>query len=117
MEGLYVANTLVFALGSILFFILLRIVVSPIIGAATAILFLALPSSLWIAGISLSEPLAMTLLLAVPSLASSGMHRSRWPIAAILLAAMIVRVDSAVPTLGTITAALLVGAAVPHVPV
>jgi hypothetical protein len=113
IDGLYVANAFIFALGSLLLFRLLRIVANPAIAIATAILFLALPSSLWIAGISLSEPLAMTLLLAVPLLASSGMNRSRLLIAVVLLAAMLVRIDSALAALGTIAAALLVGVASP----
>ena len=76
VEGIYAANSVVFALGGILFFLLLRLVVSPPIAVATTMLLLALPSSLWIGGICLSEALAMALLLAVPVLGSSGAKRS-----------------------------------------
>lgn len=95
IDGLYAANAIVFALGGLLLFLLLRRIVAPGIAVAATCLFLALPSSIWIAGISLSEPMAMALLLAVPLLAGAGIYRSRWRIAALLLAATLVRMDSA----------------------
>ncbi|MEO8565964.1 MAG: hypothetical protein ABI541_06235 [Betaproteobacteria bacterium] len=113
IQGVYAANALVFALGGLLFFVLLRRLVAPGIALAGTCLFFALPSSLWIAGISLSEPLAMTLLLAVPLLGSAGIYRSRWRVAAILAAATLVRMDAALLIPAAIAAAMLAGAATP----
>lgn len=117
IEGLYAANAAVFAFGGLLLFVLLRRLVVPGIAVAATCVFLALPSSLWIAGISLSEPLAMTLLLAVPLVGSAGLDRSRWRIAALLAAATLVRMDAALLIPVSIVAAMFacVGASTPPV--
>lgn len=100
VEGMYAANVLVFALGGVIFFVQTRLVAAPVISAAAALLLWALPISLWMAGISLSEPLAMALLLAIPVVATARKRR-RALIAALAIAAMLVRVDAVivVPTL------------------
>jgi hypothetical protein len=113
IDGLYAANAIVFALGGLLLFLLLRRIVAPGIAVAATCLFLALPSSIWIAGISLSEPMAMLLLLAVPLLAGAGIYCSRWRIAALLLAATLVRMDSALLIPALIAATMLACAAMP----
>jgi len=107
IEGLYAANSLVFALGGLLFFLLLRCFVPPAMAAAATLLLYALPSSLWIAGISLSEPIAMTLLLAVPLFGASGASQSRWRIAAILVAATLIRIDAVLAVPSAMAAVLL----------
>lgn len=113
IDALYAANAIVFALGGLLLFLLLRRIVAPGIAVAATCLFLALPSSIWIAGISLSEPMAMALLLAVPLLAGAGICRSGWRIAALLLAATLVRMDSALLIPALIAAAMLAYVAMP----
>ncbi len=95
VEGLYATNAAVFALGGVIFFLLTRLVASPVISAAAALLLLALPASLWIAGISLSEPLAMALLLAIP-LVVTARERRQWLVPTLVIAAMLVRVDSVI---------------------
>lgn len=111
IEGIYAANSVAFALGGLLFFVLLRCIVQPIVALAATVLLFLLPSSIWIAGSSLSEPLAMTLLLAVPLFAAGGTRRSGWPIAAILTAATLVRIDAALGVPATIAAVILAGGA------
>ena len=113
IEGVYAANAVVFALGGLLFFVLLRRLATPAIGLAGACFLFALPSSLWIAGISLSEPFAMILLLAIPLLGNAGAYRSRWRIAAVLAAATLVRMDAALLIPASISAAMLAGVARP----
>ena len=113
IEGVYAANAAVFALGGLLFFLLVRCVAHPAIAVAASILLFALPSSLWISGISLSEPLAMSLLLGVPLLAASGAKRSGLLVAAILLAATLARIDAAIAVPATMAAALLACVAAP----
>jgi len=113
IDGLYAANAIVFALGGLLLFLLLRRIVAPGIAVAATCFFLALPSSIWIAGITLSEPIAMSLLMAVPLLAGAGMYRSRWRIAVLLLAATLVRIDSALLIPALITATMLACVAMP----
>lgn len=107
IDGLYAANAIIFAFGGLLLFLLLRRIVAPGIAVVATCFFLALPSSVWIAGISLSEPMAMALLLAVPLVAGSGIYRSRWRIAALLLAATLVRMDSALLIPALIAATML----------
>ena len=107
IEGLYAANSLVFAFGGFLFFLLLRCIVPPAMAVGATLLLYALPSSLWIAGISLSEPLAMTLLLAVPLFGASGANQSRWRIAAILVAATLIRIDAILAVPSAMAAVLL----------
>ena len=111
MEGVYAANSVVYALGGMLFFVLLRLVVHPAIAVAATALLFALPSSLWIARNSLSEPMAMMLLLAIPLFAAAGIQRSAWPIAVILTAGSLVRIDAALGVPATIAAAILTGGA------
>jgi len=106
LEGLYNANAAIFAFGGLLFFLITRCVAGPVIGMAATLLLFALPSSLWISGMSLSEPLAMTLLLSLPLLAISG-ARARWPMAGIMLAAVLVRIDTAIAAPAVMAAALL----------
>src|SRR6185295_12178424 len=81
--------------------------VPPAMAAAATLLLYALPSSLWIAGISLSEPIAMTLLLAVPLFGASGASQSRWRIAAILVAATLIRIDAVLAVPSAMAAVLL----------
>ena len=107
IEGLYAANSLVFAFGGLLFFLLLRCFVPPAMAVAATLLLYSLPSSLWIGGISLSEPLAMTLLLAIPLFGASGANRSRWRIAAILVAATLIRIDAILAVPSAMAAVLL----------
>ena len=107
IQSLYATNSVVFALAGLLFFLLLRLIVRPAIAVAATILLFALPSSVWIAGISLSEPLAMMLLLAVPLLGASGLYRSCWPIVALLAAATLTRLDSSLAVPAVMGAALL----------
>jgi hypothetical protein len=113
IDGVYAANALVFAWGGLLLFLLLRRIAAPGIAVVATCFFLALPSSIWIAGISLSEPLAMSFLLAVPLLAAAGIYRSRWRIAALMLAATLVRMDSALLIPVLIIVAMLVCVATP----
>jgi hypothetical protein len=113
IEGVYAANAAVFAFGGLLFFLLVRCVAHPAIAVAASIVLFALPSSLWISGISLSEPLAMSLLLGVPLLAASGATRSGLLVGAILLAATLVRIDAAIAVPVTMAGALLAGVAAP----
>ncbi len=107
VDGVYAANSVIFALGGLLFFALLRCIVPAGIAIAGTLLLFALPSSLWIAGISLSEPMTMTLLLAVPLFSMFGMKRSQWLIAAVVTGASFVRIDAALAVPATIAAALL----------
>jgi len=105
--GLYAANAVVFAWAAVLYYMLVRALVGRTLAAGATLALLALPSSLWMGGISLSEPLAMALLLCVPLLAIRGLERSRWAIAAVMLAAGLVRLDSTVVLPAIVAAALL----------
>lgn len=96
IEGVYVANAVVFALGAVIFFLLARLVSGSSIAGAATLLMLVLPSSLWIAGITLSEPLAMMLLLAIPLFVATAHGAGRRIVSALLVAAALVRVDSIV---------------------
>jgi hypothetical protein len=96
IEGVYAANAVVFALGGMIFFLLARLVSGAVIAGAATLLLLALPSSLWIAGISLSEPLAMMLLLAIPLFVATARGTGRRLVGALFVAAVLVRVDSIV---------------------
>ncbi|HKW80600.1 MAG TPA: hypothetical protein VJQ49_06300, partial [Casimicrobiaceae bacterium] len=96
-----------FALGAAIFFLLVRLVAGAAIGAAATLLLLVLPSSLWIAGITLSEPLAMAFLLALPLFAAATRGRGRYLVGALLVAAALVRVDSIVAVPLVMAAVLL----------
>lgn len=94
--ALHSANALVFALGALLLFPVLRRRAGTALATASVITLLALPSSLWIAGISLSEPFAMVIWLATMGIyASPTDHARRW-VPAMVFAASTVRIDASV---------------------
>lgn len=107
IEGVYAANAVVFALGAVICFLLARLVAGGAIASAATLLLLALPSSLWIAGISLSEPFAMMLLLAIPLFVATARGPRGRLAGALLAAAALVRVDSIVATPIVMAALLL----------
>lgn len=90
--ALHAANAPVFLLGALLLYPVLRRAVGRALAAGAAIALLALPSSLWIAGISLSEPLAMMMWLTTIALFSLGARRERW-IPYVVFAASMIRLD------------------------
>ncbi|MHB8494840.1 MAG: hypothetical protein ACYC9Z_01295 [Casimicrobiaceae bacterium] len=106
LEGIYSANAIVFAVGSVLLFAMIRIFAGSVSAVLATVLFLSLPSSLWIAGVSLSEPFAMTLLLAVPLLATGRPRYGHGIVAAITAAAILIRIDAALLVPIAIAAAL-----------
>ena len=107
IEGVYAANAAVLALGAVIFFLLARLVSGGVIAGAATLLLMALPSSLWIAGITLSEPLAMMFLLAIPLFISNARRAVGCLVGALLVAAALVRVDSIVATPIVMAAILL----------
>jgi hypothetical protein len=111
--GLFGANAFVFALGAVGFFLLARQLAGPVLAVAATAALCTLPSSLWVAGISLSEPLAMTLLLAIPLVAFAGPRRAQWPCAALLFGSALVRIDALLALPAMLLAAVLVRSAAP----
>jgi hypothetical protein len=112
MEGLYKANAAIFALGGLVLFILVRLLSGSVIGLAAMLVLFSLPSALWISGISLSEPFAMTLLLGVPMFAASK-TRGYAMLAVVVLAASLIRIDSAIAVPMIMAAAVLASLASP----
>ncbi len=112
-SGLFGANALVFAIGALVFFLLARQIATPILAAAATVALCTLPSSLWIAGISLSEPLAMALLLAIPLVAFADPERARWPCAVLLFGSALVRIDALLALPAMLLAVVLVRSAAP----
>lgn len=107
--GVYSANAVVFAVGAMLFFGVARLFVGPLAATTAALVLLTLPSSLWIAGISLSEPLAMMLLFAIPLLGAVGTRTGDALVALATLAAILVRIDAAI-VVPIVTLAMLLAA-------
>lgn len=95
IDGIFSTNAIVFAVGAVLFLGVARLVIAPLAAVAATLVLLSLPSSLWIAGITLSEPLAMTLLLAIPLLCAIGKRAGDVLAAVVTLAAILVRIDAA----------------------
>ncbi len=91
--ALHAANALVFPLGAMLLYPVLRRPVGAILACASVVTLLALPASLWIAGVALSEPLAMMMWLAMMALLALGGSRGRRWVPALVFAAATVRID------------------------
>lgn len=92
VTALHAANAAVVLLGAWLLHPILRCLVGEILATAAVLALLALPSSLWVAGIALSEPLAMVMLLTAIALFGRGYRRDGC-VAAIVIAAILVRLD------------------------
>jgi len=90
--ALHAANAPVFLLGALLLYPILMRSVGRTLAAGAAIALLALPTSMWVAGISLSEPLAMVMWLTTIALFSLGGRRERW-IPYVIFAASMIRLD------------------------
>ncbi|MEP6656920.1 MAG: hypothetical protein ABJC33_06770, partial [Betaproteobacteria bacterium] len=112
-QAVFRANAVVFALGGLAFYSLLRMLLPPLGAAALTVLLFGLPASLWIAGISLSEPLSMLFMIALPLVAASGVERSRLPIGILLFSAALVRIDAAIAIAACIGAAIVAAAGRP----
>lgn len=99
---LYGANAIVMGASVLLVFAVARRLTDEHIALGASILFASTPLSVWIARISLSEPLALFLLLLLPLASFSATKRSRSGVQVlVLLGACCVRVDAivAVPAL------------------
>lgn len=112
IEGLYRANAAIFALGGLVFFCLARLLTRSVIALGATLVLFSLPSTLWIGGISLSEPLAMTLLLGVPLFAVSK-KRCHLSVGVVVLAASLARIDAAIAAPLIMAAAVAAGLAAP----
>jgi hypothetical protein len=88
------ANVAFVGAGALLFERAVRPLVGPAISAGGAVALLALPSSLWIAGVTLSEPLAMLAWLALLSLVAQWRRLPPLPIAVLLFAFATIRIDA-----------------------
>ena len=93
LAALHAANAPVFLLGALLLYPILRPVAGRTLATGAAIALLVLPSSVWIAGIALSEPLAMLAWLTAIALFMLGRRGQRW-IPLVVFAATIVRLDA-----------------------
>ncbi|HKP67503.1 MAG TPA: hypothetical protein VJX31_12805, partial [Casimicrobiaceae bacterium] len=93
LGALHAANAPVFLLGALLLYPILAPAVGRTLASAAVIALLALPSSLWIAGIALSEPLAMLASLTTVALFASSRQGRRF-VAFVVFAASIVRLDA-----------------------
>lgn len=92
--ALHAANALTFVVGAMLLYPVLRRSAGSAFATASVVTLLALPTSLWIAGISLSEPLAMVVWLAMMALfALRERCALRWT-AFLVFAAATVRIDA-----------------------
>lgn len=98
---LYGANALVMGASVILVFAIARRLTDSWLALGAAALFASIPLSVWIARISLSEPLALFLLLMLPFVTLVGGRRSLGLLPLIIIGACGVRVDMivAVPAL------------------
>ena len=94
LEAAYATNAAVVALAGLVLFVLARALYHSAIALGAAVAFYLLPSSIYIAGITLSEPLAGALLLLLPVLAMAGARRAAIPAAVVLLSAALVRIDA-----------------------
>jgi hypothetical protein len=94
LAALPLANVTLFAAGAVLFYPTLRAVSDRALAAAGAVALLALPSSLWIAGVTLSEPLAMLAWLALLAVLTRTGERARMLIAPMLFAFATIRIDA-----------------------
>lgn len=97
MPLLYGANALVMGFASVLVFALARALAGPPIALGASIAFVSLPLSVWVARLSLSEPLSLCLLLMLP-LGPVAIRRPRAlaVLPLILFGACLVRVDAVV---------------------
>jgi len=91
--ALHAANAPMFLLGALLLYPVLRPAAGRTLAAGAVIALLVLPSSLWIAGIALSEPLAMLAWLTAIALFAFGRRRRYW-VPCVVFAASIVRIDA-----------------------
>jgi hypothetical protein len=86
-------NAIVLALAGLLFFDLLRSTTGPVIALAATGAFLLLPSTIWVSGVTLAEPLACLFWLAIATLADAGRLRAMPLVAALIFCASAVRID------------------------
>lgn len=94
LPGLYVANTAIFAAGGVLLYAVVRRYAGSVLAIAAAVALLALPSSLWIAGTALSEPLAMLCWLAMIALITSRGYRAMPALVPLVFAMSCIRIDA-----------------------
>ena len=92
--ALALANVAFVGVGALLFERALRPLAGPAIAAGGAVALLALPSSLWISGVTLSEPLAMLAWLALLALVAQWRHLPSLPFAALVFAFATIRIDA-----------------------
>ncbi len=107
-RGLSSANILFAALGAVLLYVLSRRIVGRALAAGAAGALLALPSTIWIAGTALSEPLALTLWLAIAALLVAGGERALVLAAMVAFSGAAARVDF-IAVVPVILAALVLG--------
>ena len=93
LGALHAANAPVFLLGALLLYPILAPAVGRTLASAAVIALLALPSSLWVAGIALSEPVAMLASLTTMALFAFGRQGQRF-VAFAIFAASIIRLDA-----------------------
>jgi hypothetical protein len=92
-EFVFGFNAVVLALAGLLLFGLLRTSTgAPIASAATGA-FLLLPSTLWVSGVTLAEPLACLFWLTMATLASAGGLRAMPLVSALIFCASTIRID------------------------
>jgi len=108
--GLSTLNAVFAALGGLLLYVLCRRIVGPLLAAGAAVALLLLPSTIWIAGTALSEPLALMLWLAIATLLAGGGEGVLVLASVIAFSSAAVRVDS-IAVVPAILAALLLGGA------
>lgn len=100
-EAMFGLNAVVMALGGLTVFGLLRRWIGPVLAIGACALFFALPLSIWIGGLNLSEPLALWLLLQIPIVLATGTRRAIMAAAGVLFSICLFRIDAmvAVPAL------------------
>lgn len=94
LPALYLANIGICAVAGILVFPVLRRSIGPILAVAAAIVLLALPSTRWVSGVTLSEPLTMLAFLAVAALVSLRGSRALWWVGPLMFGMSCIRIDA-----------------------
>lgn len=92
-EFMFGVNAVILALAGLLLFGLLRTSIGAPIASAAAGAFLLLPSTLWVSGVTLAEPLAGLFWLAMAALASAGGLRAMPLVSTLIFCASTIRID------------------------
>jgi hypothetical protein len=109
-DGLAAMNSVVLALAALVVYVLATRLVGRVLAAGAAASLLSLPACRWIAGVTLSEPLAMLLIATLAALPFAAGRRAAAPMALVAFAAVSIRVEALLAVAAMLVANLLDGA-------